>query len=523
MNFYAPRARFKVGVHGMKAYTQTWHSFDGIQHGASAEHSYTASSVGPRSMVSLLKGWLAVVTLLAVLWMGAGGGTDGHGGHGHDGQAEEATAVVGEGQPKKEATAAVDGQAVEASAVLEGQAVEASAAVGEGRAEEALAAVDGQVEATAAVLEGQAEEASSSSSSHSDAAQELLDQAERDAEEEKKEARRKKVEEARREKADERRRAEEERQRREAAQRRAEEEQKRSEQRRQQQLEQEQQQEQWQREFQSAVESEVARRLAAARSEQQNVPFVFSLLSAVTTAIDELREERRQAAVATTAQLKRLGEILQGNQELHARQLELVASMMGRELSAEAARGRESRAAPRARCNKCVACTISVPVGCRRGPCESWRTARASDDGGVRAASRPNQERLRRCHLPRCLEELPHQCCRLLPKIPTRRATRRGQRSRRSRKKRRSRRPQRPRRSRFLRVRPPTKVAAMARRGCLRSDVCVQGRQQQQHSSTQQQQQHTAAHIHSTRSCHGAHTLARRADKGTTEVVRSVF
>ncbi|OLP77343.1 hypothetical protein AK812_SmicGene42600 [Symbiodinium microadriaticum] len=83
-------------------------------------------------------------------------------------------------------------------------------------------------------------------------------------------------------------------------------------------------------------------------SEQQNVPFVFSLLSAVTTAIDELREERRQAAVATTAQLKRLGEILQGNQELHARQLELVASMMGRELSAEAARGASPSVLPAA-------------------------------------------------------------------------------------------------------------------------------------------------------------------------------
>ena len=128
----------------MKAYMQTWHSFDGTQHGASAEHSYTASSVGPRSMVSLLKGWLAVVTLFAVLWMGAGGGTDGHCGHGHDGQAEEATAAVGEGQPEEEASAVVgEGRAEEATAAVgEGQPEEeASAAVGEGRAEEASAAV----------------------------------------------------------------------------------------------------------------------------------------------------------------------------------------------------------------------------------------------------------------------------------------------------------------------------------------------------------------------------------------------
>ena len=268
-------------------------------------------------------------------------------------------------------------QAEEATAVGEGQ-------VEEGRVEEALAGVDGQPsavlegQATAAV-ESQAEDALSSSS-HSDAAQELLDQAEMDAEEEKKEAQRQKAEEARRKKADERRRAEEERRRREAAQRRAEEEQKRSEQRRQQQLEQQQQEEQMQREFQSAVESEVARRLAAARSEQQNVPFVFSLLSAVTTAIDELREERRQAAIATTAQLKRLGEILQGNQELHARQLELVASMMGRELVEGRAR---ARAPPRTRCNRCVACTVTPIAGTRRAPCLTWRSQREEGAGSA--------------------------------------------------------------------------------------------------------------------------------------------
>ena len=72
------------------------------------------------SMVSLLKGWLAVVTLLAVLWMGAGGGTDGHGGHGHDGRAEEASATVGEGRAEEAPAASAvvgGGQAVEASAL----------------------------------------------------------------------------------------------------------------------------------------------------------------------------------------------------------------------------------------------------------------------------------------------------------------------------------------------------------------------------------------------------------------------
>ena len=121
----------------------------------------------------------------------------------------------------------------------------------------------------------------------------------------------------------------------------------------------------------------------------------FLKLRAITAAIEEMREERRESAAASVAQLRRLGDLVQAvhsdGQRLHAQGLELMASIMGRELSAEAARARESRAPPRARCNKCVACTISPPpAGCRRGPCESWRTARASDDGGgVRAPGTP--------------------------------------------------------------------------------------------------------------------------------------
>ncbi|CAE7676558.1 unnamed protein product, partial [Symbiodinium sp. CCMP2456] len=66
-----------------------------------------------------------------------------------------------------------------------------------------------------------------------------------------------------------------------------------------------------QQEYQAMVESEVARRLAAARAEEQGVPYVVSLLNIIAAAIEEMREERRQAATATAALMRHLAELAQ--------------------------------------------------------------------------------------------------------------------------------------------------------------------------------------------------------------------